>query len=168
MQPSNQQERKKAFWNFLLFFCITVGVIVVTMLFSFQVPFKERDMLRKKADATENHELILMKFAQGMDSIINMIDNLENEKNSFIMKNRIEKNIDDLSDVARSDSTWMREMLINVAANLKDLTSTKLSLLSVNDCKAALSQKDETIANLVAELNVCRQKLKLKKPTVTE
>jgi hypothetical protein len=159
MEPSNQQERKKAFWNFLLFFCITVGVIVVTMLFSFQVPFKERDMLRKKADISDNHKVQVLDFGKTMREAMNMIDTLDQVKNAFLVEGRIKANIQTLSDIAARDTTWMKDMLRDAVYNLTSLTEAKMSLLKVADAKAELDKKDERIEKLTEKLEECKDKL---------
>jgi hypothetical protein len=164
MQPSNQQERSKAFWNFLLFFCITVGVIVVTMLFSFQVPFKERDMLRKKADNAENHKVQVMEFGKTMRETMNMIDTLGQVKNSFLVEAKIEANIKKLSDLAVADTTWTKDMLRDAMANLQSLADAKMSLLKVSDAKAELDKRDERIEKLEAKLEECKDKLRIPVP----
>lgn len=159
MQPSNQQERNKAFWNFLLFFCITVGVIVVTMLFSFQVPFKERDMLRKKQTMADNQRLTLLSFSNKMQSTLNMIDSMEQFKNTVLIKGKIDANIKILLGMASSDTTWMQEMLNSAVYSVSALAEAKVDLLEVSDSKNQLLLKDQKITDLSDKLDKCRRDL---------
>src|SRR5690606_36304007 len=52
MQSQNKSERKSAFFRFLLFFIITVSLIILAVYFGTRVPVKENNMLRAKLEET--------------------------------------------------------------------------------------------------------------------
>src|SRR5438067_10648036 len=97
MKPINRAERKKAFWNFLLFFLITVAVIVAAVLFSVQVPFKENDRLRKEADVAYNEKVFLQGFEIRMQETMNLLDSVNLSDRAFWFNNRIDHNIKEMT-----------------------------------------------------------------------
>src|SRR5687767_11688280 len=95
MPPTNQDARRRSFLYFLLFFVITIGVITTTILFSFQVPFKENQKLRKEMDIAENEKAFMQSFGIKLEETMNMLDSVNlSADNAYLLDNKISRNID--------------------------------------------------------------------------
>lgn len=77
MKPLNQAERKKAFGNFLLFFVITIAVIVTTVFFSIRVPFAENKKMKQQVDVYKANELFTNQFSGKVTDLQTLIDRLQ-------------------------------------------------------------------------------------------
>ncbi|MBC7418338.1 MAG: hypothetical protein H7325_09305, partial [Pedobacter sp.] len=80
MDPLNQQERRKAFVNFLIFFSITAALIIAAVLFSVEVPFKQNEQLRVQINAAEKERDFIARFFKYMDSTNNLLSSLDNKE----------------------------------------------------------------------------------------
>jgi hypothetical protein len=159
MKPSNQEERKKAFMNFLLFFMLTIGVILTSVFFSFKVPLKENDQLRAEALRMDNERVILSQFETKMQQTMTMLDTL-NESGSKIAINdaQITSNIRELSAII-SDSITAHGFYRGLIANLSNVQLLKQQLRDSNNKDNDEAQMKATITRLQDQLQVCNNQV---------
>ena len=164
MAPSNQAERRKAFSNFLVFFIITVGVIITTVLFSFQVPFKENAKLRNEKEIRENEKAALMSFEHNLQDALNMLDTIDRAPNPYVIQGLIETRLSAMSGIAIRDSAWSRSIMEKVVRSLYSLKAAKEDLRSLNKNTAGSEDKDEEIRRLNDKIDQCtKEKFELLK-----
>ena len=63
-QVLNSRERTEAFLKFLIFFIVTVILIVAAIFFNFRMPVSENTMLLKERDIHSAQETNQRKFAE--------------------------------------------------------------------------------------------------------
>lgn len=73
----NSKERNKAFWKFILFFSISVVVIVMAVFVNFIVPRKENKILKEKARVYQAHTSAEEKFAAAIQETNSLLDSLD-------------------------------------------------------------------------------------------
>jgi hypothetical protein len=122
MEPKNKAERRKAFLNFLLLFIICTGIIITTVFFSLQVPFKQNDQLRKQMDEVERERDFSKRFTTQMVNVSRMLDSINATKppESDRIDGKIKDEISKL-DAMINDSLYNKEMYLNVTHNLGDM-----------------------------------------------
>jgi hypothetical protein len=147
MKPVNSAERKKAFYNFLIFFAITIAVLVTGLLFSFQVPFKENNKLRKEMDIAENEKSFLQLYEMKMDETMKLLDSVNLVSNGYRYENAINNNIKAMNAML-TDSVKVKSFCSKILDNLKALQVAKEQLRMVNNSSALLEQKDREIQQL--------------------
>jgi Type VI secretion system, TssO len=157
MAPSNQAERRKAFSNFLLFFIITVGVIITTVLFSFQVPFKENAKLRNEKELRDNEKAALMSFEHNLQEALNMLDTIDRASNPYVVQGLIENRLSAMSGIAIRDSAWSRSIMEKVVRSLYSLKAARENLSSLNKNTAKSENKDEEIQRLNDKIDQCNK-----------
>lgn len=160
MTPINQTERRKAFWNFLLFFVITVGIVITALAFSFQVPLKENKKLRREAHIAMNEKLFLQEFEGKIQETMNYLDSVNLNKNPFKYDNLINNNIAVMTSMTNNDAIVsvkkMAEMIID---NLRNLQDAKAKIRVYNNNDAELEKKDREIEQLNAQIEKCKDRL---------
>jgi cell shape-determining protein MreC len=148
MAPINQQERRKAFLNFLLFFTLTMGIIITTLLFSFQVPFKENEMLRQKMAQVENEKVVLRSFEIKLHETMDLLDSVNLSGYAYRVDNLISRNIMDMTQMSSDSSVSVKSMLNIIIDNLKNLQVAKEQIRSENASAAELEKRDREIEQL--------------------
>lgn len=153
MSPINQDARRKSFLYFLLFFAITVGVITTTILFSFQVPFKENQKLRREMDRAENEKAFMQSFEIKLEETMNLLDSVNlSADNAYLMDSKISRNIDAMLTMSANDSISFKGMVNIIIDNLKNLQVAKKQLRDVNNSAVELEKKDRQIERLENEV----------------
>ncbi len=143
---------------FLLFFVITIGVITTTILFSFQVPFKENQKLRKEMDRAENEKAFLQSFEIKLEETMNLLDSVNlSAENAYLMDSKISRNIDQMLTMSSSDSLSIKGMINVIIDNLKNLQLAKKQLRDVNNGALELEKKDRRIETLEGEVRNYQQ-----------
>ena len=137
MKPVNSTERKKAFYNFLIFFSITIAVLVTGLLFSFQVPFKENNKLRKEMDIAENEKSFLQLYEIKMQETMNLLDSVNLAANVYRYDNAINNNIKAMNAML-TDSVRVKGLCSKILDNLKNLQVEKEKLRTFNKSSAIL------------------------------
>src|SRR5687768_14085582 len=102
MQPTNQAERKNAFFNFLLFFIFTIIILIVVIFFSVKVPFEENDKIRQKMLQLQSEKAISDSFTTAMKIAMSELLNY-NEKtvSAQATKQRVQYKIDDMNKLIK-------------------------------------------------------------------
>ena len=153
MTPINQVERRKTFWNFMLFFVLTVGVILASVLFSFTVPIKEAEKLRKESEAIKNERPFIDEFEAKMLETMNLLDSVNIAVNPYRIENRISGNLAAMTEINSKDITSLKTLFSRIIENLNTLQSTKAQLRSVNATAEEIAKKDREIEQLKRDVN---------------
>ncbi|WP_449399646.1 type VI secretion system TssO [Chryseobacterium wanjuense] len=69
MEVLNKRERSKAFSLFILFFIITVAVLVTAILFNAYFPFKENSLLKSENEKMKKEMDIQDKFSFQLEKV---------------------------------------------------------------------------------------------------
>lgn len=157
MIPTNKAERSKAFRNFLLFFMITIGVIVAALIFSFQVPFKENEKLRKDMDVADNEKAVLQSFEVKMQETMNLLDSVNLSVNAYRINDQISTNIKSMGSML-NDTSSVNTICNKILYNLSSLQRAKEQLRNVNTNNAEMEKRDNKIEQLQNKLNECTDK----------
>jgi hypothetical protein len=162
MQPLNQAERRKAFINFILFFIITIAVVVTTVFFSVQVPFKQNALLREEIALVERERSFADAFVVKMSETMNKLDsvNLPDQKVPELVDGQIKDNLNKLNIMISNDSVSSKSMYQNVVLSLEDLRNTKKQLRD-------LSGKDVSISDYISQIDRLKSQLSQTEQQVT-
>ncbi|WP_153796705.1 type VI secretion system TssO [Foetidibacter luteolus] len=156
MTPLNSQERNRAFANFLLFFIITVAVIITVVFFSIQVPFKQNEQLRKEMASVENERLQLGVFRIKMEETMHLLDSVGRVENPILVDDKIDKQIREMAAMI-NDSMSVKNIYTGIITTLASLQSAKQQLRKGTDKDATVNEYKEQLANVRAELTECKR-----------
>ena len=160
MEPNNQSQRRKAFFNFLVFFMVTVGVIITALLFSFRVPFRENDQLRAEMNNADKEKILLGSFNTKLQQTITLLDSVNMPgKKWYLIDGEIKRRIDEMTALTDGAPSSVKDLLVGVVIGMTNLQNAKEQLRNVNASTADSESKDETIKQLEDELKQCKDKI---------
>lgn len=127
MKPINQQERNKAFWRFLMFFVITVGVMLATVLFSANVPFVENEKMKAKMKVADDEKDFLAAFENDIQQTINLLYSLDTLRNPSPADVEIEAKLTEMyGRIQKKDTLSARNLCTLMLNNLSEFHKAKI------------------------------------------
>lgn len=157
----NSKERNKAFWKFILFFSITVVVIIMAVFVNFIVPSKENKILRDKAKVYEAHMSAEEKFTIAIQETDRLLDSLDRpDVNDVYVNQLIGVKISQMTTLQASNSDASKKDKLFLDILLK-YQQTKSRLSKLGDAATAL-QKSKS------EYTECQQLLNEARQTITQ
>jgi hypothetical protein len=76
-QVLNSKERNEAFLKFLLFFLVTVILIVLAVFFNYRLPRSENKVLQEEVNIERQQEAVQSKFVTKMTEAITLLDSMD-------------------------------------------------------------------------------------------
>ena len=166
MEIVNQEQRTKAYWFFVLFFAITVTIVVIAMFANVHFPFEENKLLKEKNAklekdiAIQNHfaaDLEKVKVAVDSIGVSNLKDDFFNEKLALSILADMYKQLpkDTLNNKNMYNNTILVcKQYIDAKKHIKKLTADRALLDSLNDINQILQEEYD---KMKVDLEVCKQ-----------
>src|SRR5688572_22615928 len=96
-QIINSKERTQAYFKFLLFFVITMIVVILAIFFDFYTPTRENKLLKDEVYLQRRQEANQQKFVEKMNRTAILLDSLNISKsNTAELQSQIRGQIEDL------------------------------------------------------------------------
>lgn len=153
MEPKNKTDRVKAFMNFLLLFLLCIAVIITTVFFSIQVPFKQNDELRRQISIIQRERAFATDFLTEMTGIVSMLDTVSRAPNPDLLDRDIAENIKSLdSKVKNADSVYGINLYQNVVQNMYELQRAKKQARQAGTSEEEISKLQKANADLTSQL----------------
>jgi len=159
----NSKERNEAFLKFLLFFCITVALVIVAVYFNFRLPLKENSRLRERITLQTQEEMKQGKFVENMDKAMVYLDSLDKDKKNIesidLMLNGKINDLAKLQEDGYSPYARMNKVIIEKMIELKEQKKQYIRLYEktkdlpdieskLRNAEAQLSQKQQELDQL--------------------
>ena len=166
MEIVNKEQRTKAYWFFVLFFVLTVTIVVVAMFANVHFPFEENKLLKEKNTklekdiAIQNHfaaDLEKVKVAVDSIGVSNLKDDFFNEKLALSILADMYKQLpkDTLNNKNMYNNTILIcKQYIDAKKHIKKLTADRALLDSLNDINQILQEEYD---KMKVDLEVCKQ-----------
>ena len=166
MEIANKEQRTKAYWFFVLFFALTVTIVVVAMFANVHFPFEENKLLKEKNAklekdiAIQNHfaaDLEKVKVAVDSIGVSNLKDDFFNEKLALSILADMYKQLpkDTLNNKNMYNNTILVcKQYIDAKKHIKKLTADRALLDSLNDINQILQEEYD---KMKVDLEVCKQ-----------
>ncbi len=150
MKPNNARERSQAFNRFLLFFILTILVIITAVFFGVKIPYAENEKLQAQLAAVEKENRFREDFTTAMAEALELLDtvNMDAQK-SGLLDGRITQKIQDLDAMLAKNDITSKNLYNQIIKSLNNTQSDKRGL-------RAAGNKD----SVVAMYNVQIQELK--------
>ncbi len=153
MKPLNSPERKSAYLNFLLFFAITVVIVVITAFFGMKVPFKQNDQLQEKIAGFQNEKSFAENFAAKYADTKGILDTVNKAGiQAELLDQKITDGIKSLSAMVDNDTTIVKKNYSNIIQNLAELQFAKKQLRDVSSSDQNMTQYMQQIEGLKSDL----------------
>lgn len=142
MKPLNSAERSNAFWRFLLFFLITIALVIVVIFFSIDVPYQESKRLRERLVNLQNEKDVSDSFSVVMNEAVAEINNFDTKsqptqatfrkvQEKIIIMNSLLRNFPNGNNSVYGLS--IKSVYELSIQNLDDLNKAKLKLSSLSN-----------------------------------
>lgn len=142
----NSQERTQAFLKFLLFFFITITLVVIAVFFNFRLPLKDNKSLRDRIAIQRQEEMSQEKFAENMDKALLYLDSLDRDKkNTESIDILLKGKIADLSILQQKTYTPYGRMNKIIVEKLIELKNQKLQLFKLTDKASAMTEIEQKL-----------------------
>ncbi|MEE6186506.1 hypothetical protein PIECOFPK_02545 [Mycovorax composti] len=140
MKPLNAQERSKAFVRFLLFFILTLLVIVTAVFFGMRIPYAENEKLQQQLAAVGKENHFRDDFTTAMTEAQELLEsvNMDPQK-SGLLDGRITQKIQEMDAMVSKSDITSKRLYTQVIKILTDAQSDKRGL-------RAASNKDSVVA----------------------
>jgi hypothetical protein len=154
MKPLNHVERKNAFFKFLLFFVITVAVIVTTVFYSMQVPFEENRKMSDKIATLQNEQKFMMQFSGKLTDLQTLIDTLQTPNiQTDLIESKITLAIGDLQAFKEKVIPGNDNIYAKMIDALSKLKSSNISLVNLRSQSPDIGKLQSDLANLNQRIN---------------
>jgi hypothetical protein len=154
MKPVNQPERRKAFLNFLIFFIITIAVIVVTVFFSTQVPFEENRKMKEEITAYQTEQKFMAQFSGKLTDLQTLIDTLQAPSvQTDLIDNRITLAMSDLQAFKEKAMPGNDNIYAKMIDALYKLKSANSSLVNLRSQSPDIGKLQSEQTNLMQRIN---------------
>ena len=133
MKPLNRAERNGAFLRFLLFFSVTIALVVMVIFFSIDVPYNESRQLRRKVVDLQKETNVSASFSALMKEAMDELNKfkLKTESPSAINQ-RVKYKIDEMEKLMRQIPNSANSVYPLIVQNISDLNNAKYKLSVAN------------------------------------
>jgi len=166
MEIVNKEQRTKAYWFFVLFFAITVTIVVIAMFANVHFPFEENKLLKEKNTKLEKNIAIQNHFAADLEKVKVAVDSIgvSNLKDDFFNEKLALSILADMykqlpKDTLNNKNMYNNTILIckqyiDAKKHIKKLTADRALLDSLNDINQILQEEYD---KMKVDLEVCKQ-----------
>jgi hypothetical protein len=171
MEPLNKTARSKAFTNFVIFFIITIALVVTAVFFSIEVPFERNKQLTDQMKVVEAERLFTQKFESNMNEAMKLVNDLnKKELDVTITDGKLEERIKSMNALVDTDSSYaadpnsatIKELYSSVVESLSNLRIAKKESREAAGKDANLSELKQEIASLNTQLSNAKQTINVR------
>jgi hypothetical protein len=161
MKPLNKEERRKAFFNFLMFFMITIGIIITTVSFGvYVVPAKENNQLQQEMQKVEKERDLATSFTNKMSETLRLFDSLDREdvKSPESIEEAITQNLEGMSKIINDSAISTKTLYQYVVNTFKVLKDAKTQIREAKINNSSAKECQDKITDLESKLGEMRDK----------
>jgi hypothetical protein len=165
MEVLNHKQRNRAYWLFVLFFVITVAVLVSAKFFNAYFPFKENSLLKKENIKMQKEMEIQDNFSFQVEKVKAAVDSIGMpQQNDFFNEKLALSILADMYKQLPKDTMKNKNMYNNTILAYKDLIDSKKQIKQLSGNQVLMDSLSTINKTLKAEydkmktdLDVCRQ-----------
>lgn len=152
-QVLNSKERNEAFLKFLVFFVVTLILVILAIYFNFRLPIRENRMLQDEIETQRQQDANQTKFVAKMQEAIVLLDSLgKGGPNTEQVNLQLNGKLAELSGLQLKDNNLYGKMDKAIVEKFSDLQLWKRNLLN-------LQEKADKMSSLETELNTTKSQL---------
>ena len=165
MEVLNKKNRRSAYWLFVLFFVLTVAVLVTAVFFNAYFPFKENSLLKSENAKMKKEMETQDQFSFQLEKVKLAVDSIGMPKQNDFFNEKLGLSI--LADMYKQlpkDTLKNKNMYNNTILTFKDLIDAKKQIKQLSGNQTTMDSLSTINKTLKAEydkmktdLDVCRQ-----------
>lgn len=152
-QVLNSKERNEAFLKFLIFFLVTLILVILAIYFNFRLPVRENKMLQDEIETQRQQDMNQSKFVARMQEAIVLLDSLgKGGPNVDQINLQLNGKLAEMAGLEQKDNNLYGKMDKAIVEKFTDLQLSKRTLSS-------LQEKADKISAMEADLNTTKSQL---------
>jgi len=152
-QVLNSKERNEAFLKFLVFFLVTLILVVLAIYFNFRLPVRENKMLQDEIETQRQQDMNQTKFVARMQEAVVLLDSLgKGGPNVDQINLQLNGKLAEIAGLQPKDNNLYGKMDKAIVEKFSELQSAKRAL-------SALQEKADKISQMEADLNTTKSQL---------
>ncbi len=170
MEVLNKKERTSSFLIFLLFFIITVGIIVGAVYFDFYIPKKELAHLREENYKMQAEFSFQEQFAKKLEEVKKYTDSLGVKGQDFYYNQQLANNtiIDMQKMIPVGDSLARNNMYDNMVLAYRQIVQDKKTINLLGGSKEEIDNLIQQIETYKKEYEIVKRDLEICRVTIRE
>ncbi|WP_322545183.1 type VI secretion system TssO [Elizabethkingia miricola] len=165
MEVLNKKQRRNAYWFFILFFILTISVLLISIFFNIYFPFKENSLLKRENVRMKREMEIQNRISFQLEKAKAAIDSIGAPKQNDFFNEKLASSI--LVDIYKQipeDTLKNKNMYNNTIIAYKDLIDAKKQIKQLTEQQSAMDSLNtinkklkEEYDKIKIDLSVCRQ-----------
>jgi len=152
-QVLNSKERNEAFLKFLIFFLVTLILVVLAIYFNFRLPVRENKMLQDEIETQRQQDMLQTRFVAKMQEAVILLDSLgKGGPNADQVNLQLSGKLAEMAGLQQKDNNIYGKMDKAIVEKFSDLQLWKKNLLN-------LQEKADKISTLETDLNSTKSQL---------
>lgn len=157
-----KQESIYAFLVFTPLFILTVALIIISIFFNYQLPWKQNDQLRKENAAIISEYKYQERLENQMELLRKYLDSIDlpNKKYTYYYQQKaidIVRNID--KNIPSQDSVRRRLLYKNFVLTAQALIASKKAIMSKGNTKSEVDTLEANIKYQLRQINQLKREL---------
>ncbi|MFV0607386.1 MAG: type VI secretion system TssO [Niabella sp.] len=149
MKPVNVKERRKAFQRFLLFFILTIAVILITIFFGIKIPYKENSKLQEQIALYEKANQFQDNFAKTMNETQSLLDTVNQDVvKSGLLDGRITQKIQEMDAMLNKNEVNSTTIYTQIIKQMNNAQSDKKALRAAGNKDSVVAMYNSQIQEL--------------------
>lgn len=149
MKPVNVQERRKTFQRFLLFFVLTMAVIMATIFFGIRIPYKENSKLQEQLAMVEKENQFKEDFARTMSETQSLLDTVNQDAaRSGLIDGRITQKIQEMDAMLGKNEVGAKTIYSQIIKSMNNTQSDKKGLRAAGNKDSVVAMYNTQIQEL--------------------
>lgn len=133
-QVINGKDRTQAYLKFLLFFVITVVVVVLAVYFDFYTPGRENKLLKDEVYVQRRQEANQQKFIDKMLRAVSLLDSMDKSaKDALQLQPQVQNLINDMTGLQENSGTMFGQLNNTIISELNNRLGQKRSITAMEE-----------------------------------
>lgn len=149
MKPLNAQERRSSFWRFLLFFFITLAVIITAIFFGIKIPYAENKKLQEQLAIVSKENQFKDEFTASMAEAQALLDTVNQDPlKSGLVDGRITQKVQQMDAMINKAELNSKTIYTQIIKGLNNTQSDKTALRAAGNKDSVVAMYNSQIQEL--------------------
>ena len=152
MKPKNSAERSKVFTRFIIFYIISIAIILVAVYFGVRVPVRQNKQLQAQLDVAQQESDFDRRFFGLMSETKHLLDTVNmSGPQTDVVEGRITQKIQEMDAMINQDSIRGKRIYSQVVQYFTDAKNDK-KMIRAGDKQKVVEDFEKSKAELVNQL----------------
>jgi hypothetical protein len=152
-QVLNSKERNEAFLKFLVFFVVTLILVILAIYFNFRLPVRENKMLQDEIETQRQQDMNQTKFVAKMQEAVVLLDSLrKGGPNADQVNLQLNGKLAEMAGLQQKDNNLYGKMDKAIVEKFSDLQLSERNLLNLAEQQGKMNAMETELNNTKSQL----------------